>query len=190
MKKALKIILTFITAIGLNSCNSQNVQTVFENNRTDKATELNEPKIYRLKKQTANSDFNYSKLNDIDNHKMDTLNIRNVMPVFEPVSGQFNYYQFIATFKGEGYNFGDVPIVKDFHDILIIKTDNENNILDCYHYTLEWAEIPLQYDVFKGSTKNVKLTDDLEISKLQLLRTYSWSEDNKELKDSGIIRLR
>jgi hypothetical protein len=97
---------------------------------------------------------------------------------------------FIATFKGEGYNFGDAPIVKDFHDILIIKTDNENNILDCYHYTIEWAEIPLQYDVFKGSTKNVKLTDSLEISKLKLLRTYSWSENNKELRDNGIIRLK
>jgi hypothetical protein len=94
MKTALKTILTIIIAVGLNSCNSQNVQTVFENNQTDKATELNEAKIYRLKKQTANSDFNYSKLNDIDSHKMDSLNIRNVMTVFEPVGGQFNYYQF------------------------------------------------------------------------------------------------
>ena len=190
MKTTLKTVLTFITAIGLNSSNLQSVQTVFENNETDKATELNEPKIYKLKKQTENSDFNYSKLNDIDNHKMDTLNIRNLMPVFEPVSGQFNYYQFVATFKGEGYNYGDPPIIEDFHDILIIKTDSENNILDCYHYTLEWAEIPLQYDVFKGSTKNIKLTDKLEISKLKLLRTYSWSEDNKELIDNGIISLK
>jgi len=190
MKTALKTILNIIIIIGLNSCNSQNLQSVFETNEIDKATELNENKIYRLKKQSTNSDFNYLKLNDIDGHKRDTLNIRNLMPVFEPVSGQFNYYQFVATFKGEGYNFGDVTIIKEFHDILIIKTDNENNILDSYHYTLEWEEIPLQYDVFKGSSKNLKLTDNLEISKLKLLRTYNWNEDNKELKDNGIIYLK
>ncbi|WCM43176.1 hypothetical protein MG290_05825 [Flavobacterium sp. CBA20B-1] len=164
--------------------------TVFETNEKDKATELNETKIYKLKKQTTNSDFNYSKLNGIDGHKMDTLNIRNIITVFEPVRGEFNYYQFLATFKGEGYNSGEAPIIKDFHDILIIKTDSDNNILDSYHYTLEWAEIPLQYDVFKGSSKNLKLTDSLQISKLKLIRTYSWSEDNKELMDNGIIRLK
>ena len=190
MKTVLKTILTIVITVGLNSCHSQNVQTVFETNEIDSATELNETKIYKLKKQTTNSDFNYSKLNKIDKHKIETLNIRNLMPVFEPVSGQFNYFQFVATFKGEGYNYGDASIIKNFHDILIIKTDSENNILDCYHYTLEWAEIPLQYDVFKGSAKNVKLTDSLEISKLQLLRTYSWSEDNKELKDNGKISLK
>lgn len=164
--------------------------TVFESNEIDEATELSEGKIYKLKKQTTNSDFNYSELNDIDSHKIDTLRARNRMQVFQPVDGKFNFYQFLATFKGEGYNFGDKPIIKDFHDILIIKTDQDNRIVDSYHYTLEWAEVPLQYDVFKGSTTNVKLKDRLEVSMLGLIRTYNWSKDDKRLQDNGIIGLR
>lgn len=190
METVFKTIWILCLTVGLNSCNSQNVHIVFENKGKDKATKLNETKIYRLKKQTTNSDFNYSKLNDIDGHKIDTLKIKNLMPVFEPISGQFNYYQFIAIYKGESYNFDESPLIKDFHDILIIKTDNDNKILDSYHYTLEWAEPPLQYDVFKSSVKDIKLTDGIDISKLQFLRTYSWSEDNKQLKENGIIKLK
>lgn len=190
MEPVFKTILTLCFIVGLNSCDSQSVHIVFESKEKDKATALNETKMYRLKKQTTNSDFNYSRLNDIDGYKIDTLNIENLMPVFEPINGQFNCYQFIAAFKGEGYNFNETPIIKDFHDILIIKTDNDNNILDSYHYTLEWAEPPLQYDVFRSSIKNIKLTDGINISKLQFLRTYSWSEDNKQLKEDGTIKLR
>ena len=190
MKTVFKIILTLFLTVGLNSYNSENVQIVFESKEKDKATSFNETKIYKLKKQATNSDFNYSKLNNIDGHKSGTLIIRNLMSVFEPISGQFNYYQFIAAFKGEGYNFDEPPIIKDFHNILIVKTDHDNKILDSYHYTLEWAEPPLQYDVFKSSVKDIKLTDGIDISKLQFLRTYSWSEDNKQLKENGIIKLK
>jgi len=48
------------------------------------------------------------------------------MSIFDPVSGHYTYYQFIATFKGHSFQEAD----KDFHDILIIKTDKENKIVD------------------------------------------------------------
>ncbi len=185
------IFILFTTLLtGLASCQTKPVKTVFESNQKDTATIVNETKIYILKKQTENSDFNYSKLDDIDGNKMDTLNVRNLMPVFEPVSGQFKYYQFLSTFVGQAYNADGPTLFKDFHDILIIKTDNENKIIDAYHYTLEWAEPPLQYDVFKSSNKNISLTNNLDISQLKFIRTYSWSDDNKELKESGIIKLK
>lgn len=175
---------------GLASCQTKTVKTVFETSKKDSATKLNETKIYTLKKQTENSDFNYAKLDDIEGNKMDTLNVRNLMPVFEPVSGQYIYYQFLSTFVGEAYNPDGPPLFKDFHDILIIKTDSENKIVDAYQYTLEWAKRPLQYDIFKSSIKNIRLTNSMDISELNFIRTYSWSEDNKELEEKGIIKLK
>jgi hypothetical protein len=184
--KFLTFILFTTLLTGLASCQTKPINTIFETTQKDTATNLNETKVYILKKQTENSDFNYSKLDDIDVNKMDTLNARNLTPVFEPVNGHFNYYQFLATFKGESYEGG----AKDFHDILIIKTDNENKIIDAYQYTLEWAEPPLQYDVFKSSIKNISLTNNMDIMQLKFMRTYSWSDDNKEQKESGIIKLK
>lgn len=187
-------IWTFIIFINLLtefvSGQNQHVKTIFETNNKDTASILNTTKFYILKKETENSDFNYSRLDDIDSYKMDTLNIKNLMPVFEPVSGQYKYYQFLSTFVGEAYNGDGPPLFKDFHDILIIKTDNDNKILDAYQYTLDWAEPPLQYDMFKSSINNIFLKNNMDISQLKFIRTYSWSDDNKELKESGIIKLR
>ncbi|MDD4150347.1 MAG: hypothetical protein PHE33_09980 [Bacteroidales bacterium] len=185
--------LTFITIIifliSFTSCQTKPIKTIFQTVETDTATKLNETKKYILKKQTENSDFNYSKLTDIDGNIQDTLNVKNLMPIFEPVCGQYNYYQFISTYVGQAYNFDEPPLFKDFHDILIIKTDDKNKIIDAYQYTLEWSESPLQYDVFVSSAKNIILTNDMNIAELKFKRTYSWSDDNKELKESGIIKL-
>ena len=182
------IIFTTIMT-GLASCQNKPVKTILVANQNDTITKLNDTKIYILKKVAENSDFNYSKLDDIDGNKMDEINVRNLMPIFEPVSGQFKYYQFLSTFVGEAYNADGPALFKDFHDILIIKTDNENKIIDAYQYTLEWAEPPLQYDVYKSSIKNIPLTNNMDINELKFIRTYSWSEENKEMKENGIIKL-
>ena len=185
--------LTFITIAlfltSFTSCQTKPIKIIFQTDQTDTATKLDEIKQYILKKQTENSDFDYSKLNGIDGNIKDSLEMKTLMPIFEPVSGQYHYYQFISTYIGQAYNADGPPLYKDFHDILIIKTDNENKILDAYHYTLEWAEPPLQYDVFKSSAKNITLTYNMNISDLKFKRTYSWSEDNKEMEESGIIKL-
>jgi hypothetical protein len=188
--KFLIFIISTILLARLASCQTKPVKTIFEKTQKDTATKLNETKIYILQKETENSDFNYSKLDDIDGNKMDTFNVRNLMPIFEPVSGQYKYYQFLSTFEGEGYNSDGPPLFKSFHDILIIKTDNENEIIDAYQYTLEWAEPPLKYDMFKSSVKNISLTNNMDINELKFIRTYSWSDDNKVLKESGIIKLK
>jgi len=183
------LIFTIFAAFwtGFASCQSQPIKIVFETTRKDTATKLNETKIYILKKETENSDFNYSKLENIDSNKMDAFNVRNLIAIFEPVNGQYRYYQFLSTFVGEGYNPDGPPLFEEFHDVLIIKTDDEKKIIDAYQYTLEWAEPPLQYDVFKSSIKDISLVNNMDIIQLKFKRTYS---DNNELEESGIIKLR
>lgn len=167
-----------------NSCNTKPLKVIFESSQNDSATSLNEIKVYKLKKKTINSDFNYQKLENIDG-----LN-NNLMPVFEPVNGNFTFYQFVATLKGWSYKGDDDISLKSFHDILIIKTDKENKILDAYQYTLEWSEPPLQFDLYKSTAENLILKNDLDISSLKLIRTQYWNDKDRFQKESGLIKLK
>ena len=190
MNHLIKIVGFLTLALAIYSCNSEPIKIVFEAKQQDTATELYEPKIYQLKKHTINSDFNYSKLKNIDRYLKDTINLMNTMLIFEPIKGRFDYYQFLATYKGQGYNAGAPVTIKDFHDILIIKTDKNNRIIDAFQYTLDWAEPPLQYDLFKSSENGFILGDSLDIKEFKFIRTDYWSKDNKELKEEGTIRLK
>jgi|AVFP01.1.fsa_nt_gi hypothetical protein len=178
-----------ICLLTFQSCDTQ-PKIVWQTDQEDKPTELNEIKVYKLIKQARNADFDYSMLNAIDDNINDTINRRNLMPIFEPIRGDFEYYQFLATYKGESYVAAAPSVIKDFHDILIVKTDDNKKIIDAYQYTLEWAEVPLQYDVFKSEAVDLNLKDDLEIKELKLTRTYSWNDKNNELNQNGIIKIK
>jgi len=180
---AIIILLTF-PFWGLVSCKSKPRITVFESTKNDTPTDFKN-KIYKLKKKVINSDFNYSKLKDIDGNIGDTINLNGLMPIFEPAGGRFVYYQFIATFKG--HVFGEVG--KSFHDILIVKTDLTGKIMDAFQYTLEWAEPPLQYDLYKSTAQNVILKNGLDIRSLNLMIKDFWDEKDRVLKESGRLEL-
>jgi hypothetical protein len=182
VKRHLTKYLLLLSTTGLFARKNNKVQIVFNNNQRDTATGETVLKIYKLKEKALTSDFQYSKLDNIDDNIEDTLNAK---PVFEPVGGKFTYYKFIATFKGWSFQ----EIEKDFHDILIIKTDNSNKIVDAFQYTLEWAEAPLQYDLCKMTAKNLQLTDNMDISLLKLMRTSYLNEEERFLKENGVIKL-
>ncbi len=190
MKSFLTSLIIFNLIAALSYGQSKPVEVIFENTKVGTATGLTATPVYVLQKQAKNADFNYSKLNAIDENIKGAINTKNLMPVFEPISGTFNYYQFLATFKGKAYNGGEATTIKDFHDILIIKTDQNNKIIDAYQYTLEWAEPPLQYDLYRSSAKNILLADNLNIKQLKFKRTYNWSEKDIILKENGIIKLK
>jgi len=61
------LILTLLLSL-LVSCKTKQMEIVYEATNENKATELNETKLYILKKQTNNSEFDYSKLNDVDDN--------------------------------------------------------------------------------------------------------------------------
>jgi hypothetical protein len=190
MKKFLITILLTVLSTGFLFCQTNHIITNFVSTVKDKATELKKTKIYRLKKQTKNSDFNYSKLKDIASNITGAVNLKNVLPIFEPIDGKYQYYQFIATFKGEAYNADGPTLIKVFHDILIIKTDSKNKIIDAYQYTAEWREMPFQYDLYRSTVKKLILTDKMKISNLKLERTQSNGEKDKLLEEDGIIELK
>ena len=146
----------------------------------------NSKKIFILQKQTDQADFDYVKLQDIDKSLEDSASTKNLQSVFESVKGVFKYYQFLATYRGEE-KYAESPM--EFHDILIVKTDGNNIIIDAYLFTLEWAELPRQYDLFRSSSKGVILTNGMDVKQLGLKRVYDNFEGEEGLTEIGVIRL-
>jgi hypothetical protein len=164
--------------------------------------------VYKLKSVTQNADFDYEKLQNFDD-------VTDVEEAFIPVQkGYFTVYTFIATFKGKRHwvprvrtyldSTDNYQVDKDgftkedriemnklgtFHDILIVKTNSKNEIIDAYQYTLEWAEPESSYDLFRSTTKKQKLTNGLSIEKLKFYRTQI-SREKELLNEKGIIRLK
>lgn len=174
----------------LTCCQDKSNKNTPKSTEIDTTTSLDSIKRYLLRKKIINADFDYSKLEDIDKGYSLLPKPRSIITLFEPIRGKYNYYQFIATFKGRSYNDGGPTLTKDFHDILIIKTDKEDKILDSYQYTIEWAELPCQFDLYRGSARNILLKNDLEIANLKLIRANDWKEEDRSMNERGILKLK
>lgn len=73
---------------------------------------------------------------------------------------------------------------------LIIKTNESDEVVDAYQFTLEWAEKPFQYDVYKSNAEKLILKDNLDINLLHLYRTEYWNDKDKLFKGNGVIKLK
>lgn len=117
---------------------------------------LAQMKQYLLVSTTPAADFNYGVLYGIDT-------IENWRSAFESLRGKYTVYKFMAHYFGPsalGYD-------KEFHDILIIKTNSKNKVIDGYQYTLEWGD-QRSFDLFRYSAHNVKFKNGLKLRLLKL----------------------
>ena len=144
-------------------------------------------KVYELISRTENSNINYKafkKFDDFKIYKNDGLK-----KAFDPIKGKSDIYFFIAEYKGDSFD----GTRKTFHDYLILKVDPKTElIVDGFQYTLEWAEPPAISDLYKVTNKNQKINDGIDLNslKMELVEQEYISEFRKELKDSGIIKLK
>ncbi len=142
-------------------------------------TLLAQTKEYKLIRKIENADFNYKLLNSIDTTR--TRETRR--KAFDPVKGKNTVYVFMAAFVGISFP----NIEKEFHDILIIKADGKQKILDAYHYTLEWAEPPFSYDLYRASAKDLTLKNKLPIKSFNFRRVNYYKDTERELKEQGVL---
>src|SRR5450631_2539829 len=108
----------------------------------------------------------YDKIVSADINKNIILMLYRISPgisllnkVFEPIKGKYTVYRFIA--KYIGMSFTDQQ--KEFHDLIIVKTDSKSEIIEAYQYTLEWADSP-DVDLYTSSCRKLYLTDSMNIS--------------------------
>lgn len=154
----MKQILKFFILLSLSICYSQNEDSNFKLVAKKKNSEIN----YLTIKNINSLDHGYESM--IDN--------------FKPIRGEFTTYIFIKEFNGANPNNSN----QNFHDLIILKTNKKNIILDGFYYRLEWAEIPSQSMVFRVFAENIELKPNLTVSDLNLLNEYE-IYDNKTDKE-------
>ena len=140
-------------------------------------------KVYELYDKTPMADISYMKLDSLTTGSSRGLKL--LENVFKPAKGSYTVYRFIATYKGESFTGKE----KEFHDLLIVKTDKSGKIIDALQYTLEWAEPPMDFDLYKAHCENVFLIDGMSIEKFKFSSPWYVANSSQLLKDSGIVQL-
>ena len=141
-------------------------------------------KTYNLLSKTQNADINYKAFQNFD-----SLNLSQkggLKTAFVPKKGKNEVYVFVSEFEGESFDGSK----KKFHDYLILKLDAKSkNITDGYQYTIEWTDTPTA-DLYRLTTKNVKLTNNLNLDALQMEMIYKEEAHlHQKLKDNGVLKL-
>ncbi|SEG21181.1 hypothetical protein SAMN05421847_1752 [Halpernia humi] len=134
----------------------------------------NENISFKLIEKKESSEINYLTIKNINslNHGLDSMKV-----YFKPVKGQYTTYTFVKEFDGiKSDDFNKTKL----HDIVILKTDSLNNILDGFYYRLDWAEVPSQFMIFRSFAKNLKLKDNLNISELEFYNEYEMYSNQTE----------
>jgi len=137
-------------------------------------------KEYKLTDKTIHADID---------HRLYTILLTSYRPAslttrpFKPVKGKFIVYRFIATYRGVSFTQQQ----KEFHDILIVKTDNRNKIITAFQYTLEWADSP-EADLYRSTCKDVYMADNMCIEKFVFKRSADYDKENTSLDEHAILK--
>lgn len=172
-----------VLLLGLFSCYSAVAQ-----NQLKGSPAGNDEKTYVLVTNKINGDFNYKLLDDFEQAFSALIKENNSRElIFNPINGKYHYYKFIATYKAKGFSPdpADVKPEQTFHNILIIKTDDQQKIIDGYHFVLEWGEKPVSYPLFRIKAKGITLQDGLSLKPLNLKRVM----DDTDFDSDGKIKL-
>jgi len=126
---------------------------------------------YHLIKQFSNADIYLSKSKIekyIARYGHDSLD--NMMDnLFKPEVGHNKVYIFLSSYSGSSLEYTKDSVQK-FHNILIIMTSDNLQIIKAYHYVLEWKEWPITYGFSESrlTSKKIYLENGLSLSKLNL----------------------
>lgn len=153
---------------------------------------------YNLVKKVVDADFNYELLDDFDRSVSALRNQgKKELEPFEPVAGDFIYYQFMADYimgervfpahveerdsfdsKMKTYEAPDVyvdPLVVHT-DVLILKTDLSGVILDGYEYPPDMGETPASGNLRRVEREGVRLRDGMIVTELGLKELFPFHE--------------
>jgi len=172
-----------VLLLGWFSCYSAAAQNQAKDNPA-----TNDEKNYVLVTNKINTDFNYKMLDDFENSFADLIKENNSRElVFNPVNGKYHYYKFVATYTARGISKDSDAARSEqtFHNILIIKTDDYQKIVDGYHFVLEWNEKPLSYPLLRVKATDLTLQEGLSLKQLNLKRVM----DNTDFDGDGKIKL-
>lgn len=120
---------------------------------------------FKLVEKKENSDINYLTIKNINSL---VHGYKSMLKSFQPIKGEFTTYIFIKEFEGLSKFDGN----QKYHDLIILKTNAENIILDGFYYRLEWVEVPSQSMIFRIFAENILLKNNLKVSDLHFKNEY------------------
>ncbi|MBU0686846.1 MAG: hypothetical protein KKB81_03220 [Candidatus Margulisbacteria bacterium] len=141
------------------------------------------PKTYVVTEIIKGADFDYEMIKNIDS----------IPPPYPPDSsyqigdiktkeGNFVVYKLISKYRGRS-KFSSRPV--PLHDLLVLKVDDDEKIIDAFHYTLEWTDSP-SLDLYKLNNSNAYLKNGMDIAGLDLINV----NDGKKLEENAILDLK
>ena len=143
------------------------------------AAQEREPLVYQIKGVHENSDLNDKAIERYQKRASEWNDTGEVLKLFQPVKGKYRVIVFMAT--GYGLSFTDKKEI--FHNILILKTDQKDEILDGLEYVIEWVEVPTASRLVRLTQKGVKLKKGLPLSELK----FKSIEAGEPLNLNGVI---
>lgn len=152
----MKYILTLLILFLFNFCFAQDESTSF-----------------KLIQKADSTDINYLTIKNINSlpHSYESM-----LQNFKPIKGEYTTYLFIKEFEDETKYFGKQKL----HDLVIIKTNSNNIIIDGYFYRLEWSEVPSQSMIFRSFANNVELKNNISVLDLEFYNEFEMYNNQTE----------
>lgn len=113
---------------------------------------------YYLYSVTQKSDINYDMISKIDSLPMGKAKLNNE---FYPVPGDYTVARFLSFSYGDGMGCSF-----ETNNVLTLKIDKEQRIVDGYFYCLQWAEMPVSEALLRITNKGIKIKNKRSISSL------------------------
>ena len=124
--------------------------------------------VYQIKQIYQNADLNEKAIERFRKNIELRSEVDEIMKLFKPIKGKYK----VILFMSANYGLSGIDDKKDIsHDILILKINKNNEILDGLEYILEWAEPPYTARFVRATKKGIKLKKGLRISELDF-RTF------------------
>ena len=121
-------------------------------------------KDYMFLDKHIEADLNYTAIDSINNYGAGLFLLDSV---FNVVDGKYIIYRFLN--YDSGILCYDCPIM-DIYNLIILKTNKKNKIIDGYWYSLTNPDMPSKCFLYRVSQKNVKLIHNLNTEKLKIKR--------------------
>jgi hypothetical protein len=122
---------------------------------------------YRLLQTYENADINYRSMDTMSYWPTEKPYYLSMLKGFTPKKGKYTVKTFMWTRNDCEFKDSDETTC---HEFIILKLDKKGKVIDGYQYTLEWAEMPLNYDLHRVTKKGVLLKDGLPVSALGFRR--------------------
>jgi len=126
-------------------------------------TQEKKPFIYQIKAVYNNADLDAKAIENYKKRYPEWSDTGEVLKLFKPVKGKYKVIFFVAADYGISHSDEKEHI---FHQLLILKVDKNNEIIDGLQYVLEWAEPPFAYRLCRIANSGIKLQKELQVSQL------------------------